>query len=433
MRTRAARSSQFVRFAGVAGVALSMSACSSEPVDVTLEDPGEATIDESPPMMPDETGVEGPTPACLPSPLSACDIREAHCQRQLLAIVQCARGDTSEQALPDIEFVAPADFDGEVQGGGEDDPWLAAMALLGMLREPVPAKSEGSAGPLAYYDRGSRSVFVSVSGDPKSLEANYVLAHELVHVLQDRHVGLDALAERLTQDRPTLERAIAASCLIEGEAVMLSSIAARWLAGDDARAFDWSGFYDQMLGDLRLAAASSIDPLTAAAVLLPYAVGGRFLTSKWQSSDEPLAMSGHYERPLRSLRDYLEAPRAHQELAPCGVPNGYDLVDWDDWGIAGHYALLLGLTPDEASAWELATRARAATISLATSQTSGEVLLIWQSEWDGADAAAEFSALVERGFAGRHFEIALNEESSVLVVSTGELKHDREVPHELCP
>src|SRR5688500_13437958 len=44
---------------------------------------------------------------------------------------------------------------------------------------------------LGYYDPGSKTMFVVEGADAESMRP--VLAHELVHALQDQHVNLDSL------------------------------------------------------------------------------------------------------------------------------------------------------------------------------------------------------------------------------------------------
>ncbi len=124
-----------------------------------------------------------------------------------------------------------------------------------------------------FYEPDSAALFVLADHPEALLEP--LLVHELVHALQDQHVGLDSLTAR----RRGADARAAARAAIEGHAMLA---AAEWSGAPDARRSA------DALRAAVLADAGARYPLLAAApavvresVLFPYVEGMRFARAAW--------------------------------------------------------------------------------------------------------------------------------------------------------
>lgn len=173
-------------------------------------------------------------------------------------------------------------------------PWRArwiteVYALLGLLPERTDLRGlllgiyrEQVAG---FYDPDSAALFVLGNGAPAGaggLEA--VLAHELVHALQDQHVRLDSLTSRERGN----DRRLAAHAVIEGHATLV--MFERALAQVAGEGVDLAQLPD--LGESLRPAREALDaqfPALAGApliirerLLFPYLAGARYVQALWR-------------------------------------------------------------------------------------------------------------------------------------------------------
>jgi hypothetical protein len=121
---------------------------------------------------------------------------------------------------------------------------VTTYRLLGLIPDTLDVKklfidlySEQVAG---FYDPDSTKLFAVAGGDKAELKL--VLAHELVHALQDQYIALDSI---LT-DTSDADRLAAAQAVLEGQATLVSLIAilpAQNIATDDAF---WENFRNQI-------------------------------------------------------------------------------------------------------------------------------------------------------------------------------------------
>ena len=90
------------------------------------------------------------------------------------------------------------------------------------LREVIADLFAGSV--VGYYNTDTREMFVLNDGEDPTHDTKYILAHELIHALQDQTFDLDVF---LSEDEENDDLARAKTALVEGDAVVGSSEYAR--------------------------------------------------------------------------------------------------------------------------------------------------------------------------------------------------------------
>lgn len=150
---------------------------------------------------------------------------------------------------------------------------------------------------LGYYDPGTRTLYVVEGADAASLRP--VLAHELVHALQDQHTDLDSLIAR---DRGN-DRQTAAHAAMEGHSmVVMFTLLAEEATG---RRIDPTSL-PAPSAELGPAMAAQIDqypvfrrapPIVRETLLFPYIGGSDFVHALWSG----MAPLDRYPAPLDSL------------------------------------------------------------------------------------------------------------------------------------
>jgi hypothetical protein len=180
------------------------------------------------------------------------------------------------------EELPPAELEGVV----------ATYRALGLLPETLELDSLllelYAEQVVGYYDPKTKALYVIEGVAPRALAP--VLAHELVHALQDQHVDLDSLIARERGN----DRQMAAQAAIEGHATLVMLLLAQALAGrpaDEASLPD----LDLELG-LAAEAQSAQFPVFGSApriiretMLFPYIVGARFVQVAWRREGRPPA------------------------------------------------------------------------------------------------------------------------------------------------
>ena len=123
-----------------------------------------------------------------------------------------------------------------------------------------------------YYDPDSGALFVVRGTDP--LVLRLVMAHELVHALQDEYMPLDSILDLKRQN----DRQMAGQAVAEGQATLASVEALA--PGTDVGAMlgDWNTFMDlvrSQQGSMPVFASSP--PIIQQDLLFPYVAGARFI------------------------------------------------------------------------------------------------------------------------------------------------------------
>lgn len=259
---------------------------------------------------------------------------------------------------------------------------------------------------LGYYDPKERTLFVVSGEDVDDLQP--VIAHELVHALQDQHTDIDSL---VAGDRGN-DRQTAAHAALEGHAMLVMFALLAEQATDAT--VDPAALPDPAL-ELGPAMAAQNDeyPVFRRApaviretLLFPYLRGVSFVHALW-SARRPLA---RYPAPLDSLLpqsteqvmnpvDRFIRERDEPTIVELGaIPAGWRIAREDELGQLETAIFLeqhLGAAGRAAAeGWD------GDRYALLVGATGAEVVW-WRSVWDTEAAADAFGAAVRRAAAAR--------------------------------
>lgn len=305
--------------------------------------------------------------------------------------------------------------------------------LLDLLTEQV----------LGYYDPPTKTLYL-VAGVPRSaLEP--VLAHELVHALQDQHADLDALVARERGN----DRQTAAQAALEGHAtlVMMALLAER----QTGRLIDPTMLPD--LGEqLRPALEAENDqfPVFRSAprilretMLFPYVEGASFVQALWRA-----AGAGRTPAPLDTLLPQSTEQVLHADERfirtrdePTEIVLGEGSVgDAGGWrtlyeNTLGELELSILLSEHLGAGAEQAARGWDGDRYRLLEGPGGGRALVWYTVWDDADAAGRFAdayrRILERRAERRHGRVERLEVAGRPVVRV--VDAERGVPLEAVP
>ncbi|HEX9108792.1 MAG TPA: hypothetical protein VF832_16215 [Longimicrobiales bacterium] len=149
-----------------------------------------------------------------------------------------------------------------------------------------------------YYDPDTKT-FYTVEGTPPG-ELRTVLAHELVHALQDQHTNLDSLVSRKRGN----DRQSAAQAAVEGQATAVMFVVAMGVA-DPSRLPDLSAQLRPALEmqNARFPVFRRAPLVIREAILFPYLQGASFVQALWRAHAPraPAVATGVWPAPLDSL------------------------------------------------------------------------------------------------------------------------------------
>lgn len=334
-----------------------------------------------------------------------------------------------DELLPRIEELSGLEARAPVRMAMRDRTELREYVAQRMEEELPPAELEGVAGAyrafgllpdtldlhtllldllteqvLGYYDPATETLYL-VRGVPRNaLEP--VLAHELVHALQDQHVDLDSLVSRERGN----DRQTAAQAAVEGHAtlVMVALVAERQ-AGRPVS--------PDMLPDLKrelgpaLEAENEQFPVFRSAprilretMLFPYLEGAAFVQTLWRADPSggrpapfgPL-LPQSTEQVMQPRERFIDTRDEPTELT-LDAANGGGAGDWrlvyeNTLGALETEILLnehLGAGAEQAAQGWDGDRFRL------LEAPGGGRALVWYSVWDDADAADAFAAAYRR-------------------------------------
>ncbi|MBA3415923.1 MAG: hypothetical protein H0U10_11935 [Chloroflexia bacterium] len=251
-----------------------------------------------------------------------------------------------------------------------------------------------------YYDPLTDEMVVL--GEDADLDAveEFTYSHEIVHALQDAHLGLDAITESLTERNG--DEATAIVSLVEGDATVAS--------------LDYLTANPQLATGIAFGGAPATPVLDAAPgtlivwLIFPYAAGPEFVAALraeggWEAVDAAYADLPESTEQILHPEKYLgerddPIPVSLPELAPV-LGEGWELVDEDTLGELTVALLLADLGPGEGidrftGALALPAAARNAAAGWggdryalwADDETEA---LVWDSTWDTEEDARAFS------------------------------------------
>src|SRR5690606_14502946 len=201
-----------------------------------------------------------------------------------------------------------------------------------------------------------REVFVIDRGMVMSSpEAVATLAHELVHAAQDEEHDLGALLDAAR----THEDVMLLKGMVEGEAQLYTFEALVWDNGAGLDELSWRRVDGQWIADVGSALTKSPSPYVGVYGTLPYVVGGRRQTARWQEGGDE-AVSEGIPSPPESSAWLLVDPwvdgrvpptrAAAPRCDPPPAPPGFGAWAPDEMGAPLVYAFLMrwGMTHAEA-------------------------------------------------------------------------------------
>jgi len=277
------------------------------------------------------------------------------------------------------------------------------LDLGGLLRSLLLEQVVG------YYDPARDTLYVMEGLDPALIEP--VLAHEMVHALQDQYLDLDSL---MAANRDANDRATAAQSALEGHATlaMLEWQLGRLTGG--AMGLDAIPSLSSLPEDALMEAAGLEMPALASAprliresLVFPYLGGLEFVRARWRASDgarfapigEEMPVSTeqvlHPDRAFGAARDdpaelvFLTAP-----------PAGWRVVHADGLGELEIRVWLREHLGDAARAESAAAGWDGDRYRLTRGE--GDEVLTWVTAWDSAAEAGEFAGAA-REVAGKRY------------------------------
>jgi hypothetical protein len=253
---------------------------------------------------------------------------------------------------------------------------------------------------LGYYDPAARTLFV-VSGEPVD-DLRPVIAHELVHALQDQHTDLDSLiaGERGNDLQTAAHAAMEGHAMLVMFALLAEEATGRTVdpAAMPSPAADLGSALDAQNSEFpvfRRAPAVIRETL-----LFPYVSGVGFVHELWRAR-RPLA---RYPAPLDSLlplsTEQVMSPRRHF-IERRDDPENVELPPLDGWRVVRSDGLGMVETAIFL-AQHLGAAGRTAAdgwggdrYALLAGDPAGDIIL-WLSVWDEPAAADRFADAVRR-------------------------------------
>jgi hypothetical protein len=289
--------------------------------------------------------------ADVPNPCDAktCDILEEDCQEEVMRLLRCFRGG-DEDVMPDVEVISEDEYIELVKGEPPTEEMLQdyerfsrAMALFKLAPEMSDEDEvieEYATEIAAAYLTDTESVVIIDRGEPlDSQPAVATLAHELVHALQDREIGLEDFYGNSV--RPSLDGTLAARAMVEGEATHYDLVVYAALDGAGPGAINWAGYYTNYQLEMLLNGYEDEAPLALSFVRFPYAFGGDFVSDTWLWSGQN-GVEKLFETPPQSTADVItfsvldedgEADVAEfREQSKLVALDGYELIAYDELG-----------------------------------------------------------------------------------------------------
>jgi hypothetical protein len=265
-------------------------------------------------------GPAQPVPGCEGALAQPCDVRDQACANELGQIAACLRGEAGVAMTPALTFISEQQAEEEIQASLEQSPppepnrFEIALAEFGLTvpgaLEPEPTAQRLASNWSAFYRRESGDVAViehppnSASGngvdlDERQLEA--VVLHEMIHVLQDRDVGLDQFERSYERDS---DGSLRGKSVLEGEAYWYEQRFYDALSGLDDATVDFGAEFAAARESSEAWLFQQPDLYSSSQVRIPYTHGASYMYDAWQSGGAE-ALRALLATPPVTMRDVL--------------------------------------------------------------------------------------------------------------------------------
>lgn len=207
---------------------------------------------------------------------------------------------------------------------------------------------------VGLYDPEQGQAYLLGDGEKLSPNERAVIAHEVVHALQDQHFDLQRLSD-LDEDP---DAAMAFRSVVEGDAVLIEE---RWVDAHLSEAEQQERRAEELeTGAQQMEALEALPPVLVESFIAPYTVGPELVgelrrRNGWSAVDAALA------EPPETMAEVLDPSLTADDFTPADVDPGRAPAGWEEleelsWG-AFEVLLLMelaeGHTPDRtvAAAW----------------------------------------------------------------------------------
>jgi hypothetical protein len=271
--------------------------------------------------------------ACNPQrAFTRCDLLQESCRGAIAHATQKLRGGAG--TLPPIQVRSEdevvADSTSQTTQA-QRDQFARENALLALFDLSTPGLTLAAQtqnhfdGVAAFYSPSTKTVTVIDRGQPLDDEQSVViLAHELVHALQDQ----DGFLGRSTA---TSDAELAYSSVIEGEATVYQDLASFDIFGWQDRDIDWSGSFTHYQGVEDADAINSATPAYDASLDFVYPYGGAYVLERYRHGGQE-AISAIYDAVPPSTFEVVNGFAVTPTTATIAAPAGYTIANSDSLG-----------------------------------------------------------------------------------------------------
>lgn len=270
-------------------------------------------------------------------------------RERIMEAVESLRGLEFIEAV-DFQVLGRADLPSLIESKIDEQYTPGELADLSLLYSGVGLLPEGfdlkaayvrlfTEQVAAFYDQHGDTLHMFEGKNLDDAVNRMILAHELVHSLQDQHFRLESLPLELkTND----DRMFAATALVEGDATLAMSL---FLAGDitadNLLGSIASSLFAQSMGEL-----AESPPFLREGLLFPYLKGQEFAASLYarggmEAIDAAFGAVPVSTRQILHPHEYIENPDFEPRVVAWDAPpEGYELVGVNVLGEFGWRVLL---------------------------------------------------------------------------------------------
>jgi hypothetical protein len=330
--------------------------------------------------------------------------------------VTCRRGGAVE--LPAISMVTEAEFLQAAAQERHEEPddearaaaWNHGLAQFGLAPPSYDGEAQRNdmvSDTTAAYFPKERAIRIIDRAEALDDDAAVVtLAHEFVHALQDRELQL---ADYLRDHASTFDAGLAATAIIEGEAVHYQVLAAIDLAGRQPKELRWEDFYRKFATETQQSADKDSAPYAMARLRFPYAFGGSLISQAWLKRGRA-GIDAVFDQPPTSTHEVLFGESDFDgdvmEVRSQGLPRLSDSFEPRGFATLGAWmARMYGarLNVPVADRWRHARALRADAFTVQVDIATGQSIAAWHvrtvpnaspAAWPGTEQLAFVSTWI---------------------------------------